>query len=432
MNLRSQSISPQLIVSLFAAVAVNSAIWWHRSQRQLEEKDDSDDVENQSKKKQQVAEKERASQRNTSNVDVRSRNAVLRKPQHPGGSKASSSPMKSTTYPKQSVQGVRPVVKMNRSTPVKAKMNMSPRKTPRVRESLLPWNGRKQNDLKVKATRKPLTRQINLYDPDFPSMDSVNSNFTSESTASRSRKVIQPKVRNSLLPWNKKASSPKAPVTEVASTSPKKTATMTARSPRRAPRVRESLLPWSPKQSAASTEIDTEPWESTKAQDRIPMDRIPMVRHSLLPWHSNDSNSVAKSTPSDDTTSVALGANDVAEVCLSPSNMNATDAGSQFFPAGIKDSNVTSRSRGPRSSSVIDGEFQSPPSYLKSGSIATRSPLIDSTNKNKSSTRKSKKASRELKEPKWKNSSVKSPTLLRLSRRADDHDVHSIRRVFDP
>jgi hypothetical protein len=421
MNLRSQSVSTQLVVSLFAAVAVNSAIWWHRSQRQLEEKDDSNDVENQSKEKQQVTEKKRASQRNISNVDVKNRNAVLRKPQHPGGSNASSSPMKSTTYPKQSLQGVRPVVKMNRLTSVKSKMNRSPRKTPRVRESLLPWNGRKQNDLKVKATRKPLTRQINFYDPDSPSMDSVNSNFTYKSTASRSRKVIQPKVRNSLLPWNNKASSPKPPVTEVAST-------------RRAPRVRESLLPWSPRQSAVSPEIDMEPRESTKAQDRIPK-----VRHSLLPWNSNDSDSVAKSTPSDDTTLVALGANDVAEVCLSPTNINATDAGSQSLPSGIEDSNVTSRSRGPHSSSDIDDEFQSPLSCLKSGSITTRSPLIDSTNRNKSSKRKSRRASRELKERKWKkssttvstNASVKSPTLLRLSRRAHDHDVHSLRRVFD-
>jgi hypothetical protein len=30
------------------------------------------------------------------------------------------------------------------------------------------------------------------------------------------------------------------------------------------------------------------------------------------------------------------------------------------------------------------------------------------------------------------NASAKSPTLLRLSRRADEHDVHSLRRVFDP
>lgn len=435
MNLRSQSVSPQLVVSLFAAVAVNSAIWWHRSQRLLEQRDD--DSNNQKDRPfphhgQQAIDKKSSTETSKSSTSAKKPKIVSKKSQHLTTSiKKSSSPMKHPISPMNRFQATRPGTKTNLYAPTKSKTQRSPRMTPRVRESLLPWNGRTQN---LKSEERTPLRQITCHDPVSPSTDSVASNFTFKSTASRNRNV-QPKVRNSLLPWNNKEASANEQHVAIAKSISMKTAKATARSPRRAPRVRESLLPWNSNYNTENDRNDIESGEIEKSQRRIPS-----VRDSLLPWKSNNSDSIGKVGTAGKSTPASFAPETRAQICISPEKTDGTDVGFQPFSRAIDDSHVTSRSRGAHSKANIDmeKELESPLSYLKSGSIITRSPLVDSTNRSKISRRKNRRVSRELKERTWKKSStttpnaaVKSPTLLRLSRRADDHDVNSLCKVFD-
>eukprot|EP00980_Cylindrotheca_fusiformis_P001279 scaffold333_cov133-Cylindrotheca_fusiformis.AAC.5 len=451
MNLRSQAVSPQLVLTLFAAVAVNSAIWWHhKSSNRLV---DTQDAEKKDKAN-------CASQKGFNNVNERKRKAVLRKSR--AGTKTASSPANHSTTPsKHRIHATHPVAVTSRTTSPKPKASRSPKKTPCVRESLLLRNGlgkQSQTEMRIQTGPKVLTRQINFYDPDSPSTESVASNATYKSTASRSRKGIQPKVRNSLLPWNVKASTPKLRTTSktvgaaaVTAASPKMSS---AKSPRITPRVRESLLPWNSKQNTTSSFVEIKPTDG--AAMKSTRRRVPTVRDSLLPWNKNTdlqetpahiykiTSTETKDEPeafSEHTDNIkSTKGKDTPETFASPTSSSTDDATFESFLASrINDGYVTSRSRGKYASKETEDDFQSPVSYLKSGSKTTRSPLLDATNQNKQSKGKNRRVSRELKERSWKQSSttsvssasVKSPTLMQLSQRTDEHDVHSLRKVFD-
>ena len=448
MSIRSQRISTETIISLVAAVAINSAVlWWHyRSQQRLENGKD-EDVEkpadnNNSKEElgndllgsQKIEMKTKDRKKNIYKINSRNGTAtvvptakvkVATKKQRSGQSKylgkisaknsssiirtmdddqsvgsfrsASTARSPTRVYGKQGTLVVsRPIARAN--SPVRKMKRTSPKRAPRVRDSLLPT--------RLKKNLSP--KKINYFDED--------------DTMTRPRKVKAPRVRDSLLPWNVSTSKNQRsiPLYQPEEDDCDSLEYSGSESPnvsklKRAPKVRQSLLPWNNQKSSTGSgdpkeESDDESFSfdlddflsetnnnnSSSNNNNDTNNPMPRVRDSLLPWNRT-------------------------------ANLELIEAELESPLPLQRDENVRSISLTPFDgfqrnsiSQMEDSESPLPIAARSGNNITSRSPLIDSTNKKKEKRSKSQDFSKR----------IKSPTLARLSL-GGDNDVKSLCKVFE-
>ena len=424
MSTRSQSISTETIISLVAAVAINSAaLWWqYRSQQRLEngkdgdgkKPDDCKEPESDLLGKQKKETKPKDKKKNIYKVNSRNGTAtvvptvkvkVATKKQRSGtmdddqsvGSIRSASTNRSTTrlYGKQGTKVSRPIVRAN--SPVRRMKRTSPKRAPRVRDSLLPT--------RLKKNSSP--KKINYFDQD--------------DSTTRSRKVAAPRVRDSLLPWNVSSKNQQTSTTDSSFPIPlyrpeeddcdsleySGSESPSVSKPKRAPKVRQSLLPWnnhkpSTAAGAPKEESDDESFSfdlndfspETKDNANKPM---PRVRDSLLPWNCT-------------TTSLEPTEAELGSPLPHPRDENVKSISLTPFD-GFQRNNI---------SKMEDSESPLPIAAACDNNITSRSPLMDSTNRKKERRSISKDFSKR----------IKSPTLARLSL-GGDNDVKSLCKVFE-
>lgn len=504
MNLKSQGSSASVVVSLVAAVAVNSAValWFHQKQMQRLTNGDSSQGKEEddflsaftSRCNQNIKElltyynSPKGRDVDDEKSDARSfksdaRSDTSRKHRRQPKMKQTRSEDVSVTLATSSKKVVgKPVSKDCISRPrvlvASSKKGRppksTPKSTPRVRESLLPWNNNinaSSKKSKQRSTRKitTATKQSICYD----------DGMTSPSV---------PRVRESLLPWSNKKNQNNT--FHLKSSSKRQTdakiQTPVVKQPivfednneitKSAPRVRESLLPWSQKKKLNDTfsraknheeDITSAPKSSIEYDDGLDCPSVPRVRESLLPWsHKKKQNETLDLPVSSEITieeessvlehpvSGELQIEEKSPILEdspdSPSSTHVLESQSpwrdeflerseseiidltlnddeNFAPASKptichEDSldsapidPVKRNTNGNRRTRSVRDRWQNPNVALaqNSGSENKRSPLMDSTNNRKKGRSRSKWENREKIEKVWKNSASQlSPKAL--------------------
>ncbi|CAJ1934429.1 unnamed protein product [Cylindrotheca closterium] len=382
MKNQSQSVSVQLIVSLAAVVAVNSAVWWHRSKVPKLESEETATPADQdaSLRDNKTADNGRnAKKSNKQGTSSTIKGRKLGRPDLMKKDSSIKSPKKYVASPKKGVlQSKRHTIPQINVAPIqnRSRKTQTKKLKPRVRESLLPWKSARQ-DCNVGDTKSIASRQND-----------------------QSEKRKPTKVRTSLLPQSLRDENIDPP-------------SETTRKPvRKIPRVRDSLLPES---------IQPKHLTATNFGDE---DSVCSARTSRSRYHIHEPQQKQKQEsqkPSADGPSL--------QNCVT---VRKTTRREERHPrlVHLNDSNVSTRS--PVTSSLAE----------KGNKTAIQSPLRNVSNTKRSRVPSKRRKSRELKEEGWKSSTVsklpketmKSPTLLKLSsRRSDvsDCDVQSLCKVFE-
>lgn len=419
MNLKQR---PEYIVSLFAAVAVNlAAYWWYqRTQKQLENGNGKDDDNEKPKQASKTPKKigQTWNARKGVTVTPRVNMATVKKPRSAythrkytmDDDKSVNSALamrfaksakkdynKSSSY-QSSRSHTKPTTPL-----IKSKKRKSPKRTPRVRESLLPWN---QNQRRNNFS--PPKRAINYFDNE----EDEQPPKTKTSTV---RNVKAPRVRESLLPWNtsgKKLAPLYQPDIEEEKDDSDSLDYSEEESPQkrptRAPKVRQSLLPWNrPEPSATTVESigDEEPEEDLPS---FPMEE------NILETSNAENHPVANSR--DSLLSVTWNLEEEEE----EGDNDEDDSPLSLLPSDEDLEKMTFLR--PDSISTLN-ESESPLANDSNGKsqMTSRSPLMDSTNQKKTTRAKAKD---------FRKKEI-SPTLARLSLGGGESDVRARRQQFE-
>lgn len=403
MNNRSQSVSAQLIVSLVAVVAVNSAFWWHRSKLGKEESAQD--------QKASLRDKKRAADVSKTNSNHSSSSIKGRKLVHLSLMKKDSvkSPKNYIASREMGSKSKRPTIQQINITSIqsRSKKTTTKRAQPRVRESLLPWN----NSLQARSVVDAIELQEGNHHPllQRPQASAAGCKGIVQRQNYQSEEKKPTRVRGSLLPWSARDESMESPL-------------KTEKKPARIPRVRNSLLPESIRQNSKTVNDF-----SDEGGTGTPVTRSCSHIHEQEQFLKQKSPKLSAegSTPQDYVT---------VRSCDKVGEEYPAIRGSirrenrQPLLARLNDSNVTARS--------------STTSLSAKAGNKTSSPLRNSSNTKRSRVSSRSRKSSELKEEGWKTwvvsklprETIKSPTLLRLSRRqsdASESDVKTLCKVFE-